>query len=534
MTVAEAPEGGGSAIFELIAPFSESADARLRGNAVLALAALVGGQDKHLGQRAMTEIVRVMSAEPGGGGALDWQRRFAARSLDALARLRPAERQWIGRQIFANLSAAREPQRRAAIAQLSLAAMEHERRFWTAGWTRWLRLSRLAARSGFWITLGEVLWRTAAVWGIFALAIGITPPLIKDDTFSLDLFQHSLVVAALTAVILAISTLLSVSGSIRPPLGISIADITVSATAFVLLIIMTAWTGLNPELSVRDVLPLCVLGFVLGAALRALRWVAVAVATEPSETAVGLRPLAALGVTTLICIAAGRLGMDLRAAAMGWVVLAPATTIAAWLDVRLENSEPHPFSQGQARMDRQWAIPVLAGSAILFSGLFVFDNVHQALKMDAKLQLALLQDGSQTTKDIEKMPLPRTSDSIGPTNVTAGFGHRIPVNSGDGGSYEIVAKANPSEQIRLFLMWDSDDRHFFTSSSGDELHPPTIKKKMQKGEKFFVCVMPEVQPSCSLSSVESLRDFDMLVINGNIWAEIDTHVTHTISISRSQ
>jgi hypothetical protein len=93
MMIAETSEGDGSAIFELIAPFSESADARLRGNAVLALAALVVGKDKDLGQRAMTEIVRVMSAEPGGAGALDWQRRFVARSLDAFARLQPAERQ---------------------------------------------------------------------------------------------------------------------------------------------------------------------------------------------------------------------------------------------------------------------------------------------------------------------------------------------------------------------------------------------------------------------------------------------------------
>jgi hypothetical protein len=535
MTIAEAQEGSASAVFELIASFSESADARLRGNAVQALAALIGAHDESLHRQAMNEMVRVMSAEPGGSGALDWQRRFVARCLDALGRLQPAERQLVGQQILATSFSARERERRAAIARLSLAAMEHDRRFWTAGWIRWMRLVRLAARPGFWITLWSVLWRTAVVWGIFASAAEFAPGLIRDETFSDDLYQHAFGIALLTAALIAISALLSVSGSIRPPLGISIADTTVSATTFVLLIIITAWTGLTPDLSVRDVLPLCVLGFVLGAALRALRWVAIAVATEPNGTAVGLRPLATFGVTTLFCIVAGRLGMDMRAAGMGWMVLAPATMIAAWLDVWLENGEPHPLSQGRARTDSRWAIPVLAGAAILLSGWLVHVNLKQALAMDNALQLAPLLDGGiQSTQVIEKVRLPASSDSNGPITVTVGFGRRIPVDADIEGSYQIVAETNPNERITLFLIEDALDKHGVTRSSGDKLHPPTITGRMEKDSKYFICVMPEVQPNCSLYTVASFRDFDMLVINGNIGRAIDIHATHTISISSAR
>src|SRR5690348_5888275 len=136
-------------------------------------------------------------------------------------------------------------EQRAAIARLSLAAMAHGRRFWTAGWAGWiwwLRLARLAARSGLWITVWAVLWRTTVVWGILALVAAFAPWFIHDETFSDDLFPHAVGIGVLTAIILTISSLLSVSGSIRPPLGISIADTLVSAATFALLIIIPAWT----------------------------------------------------------------------------------------------------------------------------------------------------------------------------------------------------------------------------------------------------------------------------------------------------
>jgi hypothetical protein len=535
MTIAEAPAGSASAIFDLIAPFSESADARLRGNAVQALAALVGGRDKSLHQQAMDEIVRVVTAEPSGSGALDWQRRFAARSLDALARLQPAERQLVGQRILATSSSQREPERRAAIARLSLAAMGHDRRLWTAGWIRWLQLVRLAARSGFWITLWAVLWRTAAVCAIFQSAEAAAPWFSRGEEFGESIGRY-IVIALVIAMILTISALLSISGRIRPPLGISIADTAVSAATFVLLIIIvTAWQELTPEftteLSVRDVLALCALGFVLGALVRAARWVALAAAIEPNGTAVGFRPLAAFAVTTLVCILAGKLGMHMRAAAEGWMVLAPATMIAAWLDVWLEDREPHPFSEGRARTDSRWAIPVLAGSAIILSGWLIYQNLTHALEGDAALQLTPLQDGLQSAQVIEKVRLPSTSDSNSATTVTAGFGHRIPMDADVEGSYEIVAKANPDERITLFLIKRTPDQHIVAKSSGDQLHPPIITKKLEKGSDYSICVMPEAQPNCSLSIVANLRHFDMLVIDGNIWREIDTHAAHTISIS---
>jgi hypothetical protein len=527
MTIAEAAEGGGSAIFDLIAPFSESADARLRGNAVQALAALLGSQDKSLHEQAMDEIVRVMSSAPGGSGALDWQQRFGARCLDALARLQPAERRLVGQQILATSFSAREPERRAAIARLSLAAMDHDRRFWSAGWIRWLRLVRFAARSGFWLISWAVLWRTAVVWLIFGsgAAIVIGAWLNSEKMFSDDLIQQAGAIGGVTAITLTISALLSVSGSIRPPLRICIADIAVSA---LMLTLITIW-GVAVELS--DVpfrisdwnkLSLCVLGFVLGAAIRALRWVAIAVETEPSGTGGGFRPLAALGVTTLVCIAADRLGMDMRAAAIGWMVLTPATMTAAWLDVWLENSEPHPPTRGQARADGRWVVPVLAGSAILISAWLVGLNLKNALDWSA-------------AQVEEKVQLPGTSDSNGASTEIAGFGHRVPLAEADvDGSYQIVVRTNPGERMTLFLIQDTPDQNapHVTKSSGDQLHPPTITVKLQKNRVYLVCLMPETRESCSSpSSVAKLSDFDILVINGG---DGDIHATHTISISRSQ
>jgi len=528
MTTAEASEASGSAVFELIAPFSESADARLRGNAVQALAALVGGQDKSLRQQAMDEIVRVMSAEPGGSGALDWQRRFAARCLDALARLQPAERQLVGRQILTTLSSTRERERRAAIARLSLAAMEHGRRFWTAGWMQWLRLARLAARSGFWITFWAVLWRTAVVWTIFGLGVfavaaagSLVPAKKSFDDLPYDVFGNAVV----TTVILTILALLSVPGSIRLPLGICIADTAFSAIMLGLVTIDVIdeldWsTSIGPSVS------LFLLGFVLGGAIRALRWAAIAIEIEPNGTAAGFRPLAALGVTTLVCIAVAWLGMDMRAAASGWMVLTPVTMTAAWLDVWLENSDPHPFSRGRARADGRWAIPVLAGSTILLSAVLINNNLKTVRAWDPV--------------QAEPVQLPGGSDSGGRSTVIPGFGVRPLIGLADadaGGTYQIIVNTNPSERITLFLVKESSDHKFevVTKQSGDELDPPTITRKLDKGTPYFICVMPGDEQSCwPLSGVEDLRHFDMLVITGNIGRKIDPRATHTIRITRSQ
>jgi hypothetical protein len=375
------------------------------------------------------------------------------------------------------------------------------------------------------------LWRTAIVWGILALAAASAPWFMHDETFSTDLYSQASGIAVLTAIILVISTQLSISGSIRPPLGIIIPDITVSAATFALLIILPAWTDDAPDLSGRDVLHLSILGFVLGAGLRALRWVAVAAAIEPNAAAVVFRPLAAVGITTLVCIVAGRVGMNMRTIATGWMVLAPATVIAAWLDIWLENTEPHPLSQGPAPTDIRWAIPVLAVSAILLSGWLAHMNIQQALAMDNKLQLAALHDGAQPAHVIEEVQLLGNSGPTEPITVTAGFGHRIPVKVDNEGKYQIVAKANPSERIKLFF--GSSDRLVIDNSSGDQLRPPTIIKKMKKDGNYFVCVMPEGQQSCSLSAVANLRDLDLLVINGNIWRDVDTQTVHAISISRA-
>jgi hypothetical protein len=537
MTIAEAPTGSGSAIFSLIAPFSESTDARLRGNAVQALAALVGGEDKGLRQQAVEEIVRVMSAEPGGSGALDWQRRFSARCLEALARLQPADRQLVGQQILATSFSVRERERRVAIARLNLAAMEHDRRFWTAGWMGWLRLLRLAIRPGFWLTVWAALWRTAVVWVILMLAMAavfkfvLAPSVGPAGTFSDDLLQHFLWIGGLTAAIFTVSALLSISGSIRPPLGICIADTFVSAIMLAILTILGVWVDLDPEflgptvsanVSVRDKLSLCILGFVLGAAIRALRWVAVAVETEPNGTAVGFRPLAALGVTTLACIIASWLGMDISAAATGWIILTPATIIAAWLDVWLENSEPHPLAQIRAHADSRWtwATPMVAALAILLSGYLVGSNLKNGSSKYAALQ----------SLGAGEVQLPGSSGS--PSTSTAEFGHQIRLRGDVEGSYQFIVKTDASEQITLILVQDGPgpDRHVVDRSSSN---PPTITGQLEKGAKYFLCVMPEDESSCSLTGVANVRNFDMLVLNGDIRPKIDVRAAHTINISRS-
>lgn len=484
MTIVEASEGSGSAVFDLIAPFSELADARLRGNAVQALAALAGGQDKSLHRQAIDEIVRVISAAPGGSGALDWQRKFGARCLDALARLQPGERQLVGQQILETSFSAREPERRAAIARLSLAAMGHDRRFWSAGWIRWLRLVRFAARSGLWPTFWAVLWRTAVVLVIFGLAAAssVAVWLNFGKTFSDDLSEQAGAIGAVTGVTLTVSALLSMSGSIRPPLRICIADIGVSAIMLTLITIWgvgVEWDRGNFSISDWNQLSLCVLGFALGGAIRALRWVAIAVETEPSGTSIGFRPLAALGVTTLVCIAANRLGMDMDVAAIGWMVLAPATMTAAWLDVWLENSEPHPPSRGRARADGRWVVPVLAGLAILLSAWLVGLNLKKALDWSA-------------ARIGEKVELPGRSDSSEANTEITGFGHRIPLAEVDADdSYQFVVKTKPNERVAFFLIQDSPDQkvQHVTKSVGDQLHPPTITLRLQKNNTYFVCLM---------------------------------------------
>ena len=132
MTIA-APSGQIAMALDVIRPFAESTDAHLRGNAVVALTALVDESRTDLTDDATVELVRILCAEPGGIG-LDWQRRFAGISINAIGDLDAKRSDLIGLRMLEQMRDNREPIQQTAIARLILTACDHGRRLWPISW----------------------------------------------------------------------------------------------------------------------------------------------------------------------------------------------------------------------------------------------------------------------------------------------------------------------------------------------------------------------------------------------------------------
>lgn len=381
MTAAAGPRQTTLAL-ELIRPFTESPDARLRGNAIVALSALVESKNPDLSKDAREELVRVLCAEPGGSG-LDWQRRFMVISVDAIRQLGRAVSESVGRKVFESLDASREPMQKAAIARLILAACDGGRLPWSVGWRQFRRCTSLAGRPSFWLGVWAALWRLGIVW----LAIYVGAGLLDEVTgrtqfYEGDLLQYSILLAICTAIALGIVIRLSVPGNVRPPRRVYVLDTIVCALVggfFVPLGTLVMLPDRHSLLVDQDILRLSdifILGTLVIAGIRALRWANDFVALEPEEYGNVVRPAAAVGLATLACVAAAHIGMDPETAAATFPVLLAAATVLASTDVWLEETGPRSLRPAEAIPAWRWLLPVCAGAMIVGAGIFLYLNLR--------------------------------------------------------------------------------------------------------------------------------------------------------------
>jgi hypothetical protein len=297
---------------------------------------------------------------------------------------------------------------------------------------------------------------------------------------------------------------LSISGTISPPLRVKIVDTAIGAGLFVvltMLVISLIALDAGGSVPVPEILPQALVGLIIGAAIRSLRWVSIPIVTEPSGTAEALRPLAAFGIATFSCIAAGRLGMDVRAASVWWIGLAPAAAVAASLDIWLENSQPHSLLGDQARADRLWVTPAFVAFTILIVAMnFGYELVRTNLAA---------QGAPKPKEDAHLVRLPEDLDSSGPTARSVRIGQPFEIWAAVDGIYGLVA--DPKAALYLKQI---GPRATESPATGD---PTNIVVKMEKSGRYIVCItQPESQPGCTSPKVRNLIYLGILVVSGDM------------------
>ena len=391
MTIA-APSGQMAMALDVIRPFAESSDARLRGNAVVALTALVDESRTDLTDDATVELVRILCAEPGGIG-LDWQRRFAGISINAIGDLDANRSDLIGLRMLEQMRDNREPIQQTAIARLILTACDHGRRLWPISWRQFRRCAILAGRPGFWLCVWAALWRISIAWTVIAFGSEMIDDWLDTAEFSdEELLNKVFYAAGLTAFGLAFMMRLSIPGNLRPPRHIYVRDIVFNAILFGLFVPLGALLMLPTEhivlqsLDVQMVLSMLgvlVLAAVVAVAVRCMRWASALTVLEPDGTSHFVRPATALGFSTLACVVAAYVGMDAQVAAAAFLVIVPSAVVLSLLDIWLEEKGPRTLLPAAARKERRSVLPVLAAVSIV--GTYGF--------MTLNLQLGPISDG---------------------------------------------------------------------------------------------------------------------------------------------
>lgn len=511
MTTAQAHREAPSVAFELIEPFAEAPDPRLRGNAVYALAALVNVRKGSLGERAKNEIVRIVTAEPAGGGGMDWQRRFVARALDALHHLPEPDQKWVGDRVLDLFAITRGQTQRAAIARFMLSALERAQGLWKVSWLRYMRLARLAGRPNFGRCLWSAAWRCALVWlSVAALLANLARGFPEKNPYMFELF--------LSIGVLSLLTRFSLSGRLRAPLRIRLADIAVWGGFFAALAaagsVIILWH--ETELSVEELrtfprlIEAAGLGFVVGVLVRGLRWVAVSAELAPADTAEILRPLGALFAATGICIGSTYLGVDYDIATAAWLVLAPTSAVGASLDLWLEKQEPQPLITTEARNDHQWALPASAALLGLVAGFAIWMNWTTG-------NLDLAAAGTQGT-----VRLPEVLGQEGSKTLPVRLGRSVPFIVTKERQYNFTGKYGDQDTVLVINEGTG-------KKTAEEDDPPTFVGVLKPGE-----YEAQVRLYGSSSDGPDIFDFAARTVTAKPLTEASRQGTLTISLENSQ
>ena len=353
--------------FELIAAFGEASDARLRGNAVHALAALNMSGVPPVAERAETELVRVLSQEPATGGG-DWERRFAARALPAVRSLPEDTRSRVGDALHTKLADAADANQRSGIARLLLAANEPPERLWPLAWWSYCQLGWLAGCTSFWGRVWSGAWRSALIW--YPAMVILAASSTIDTNSSVDLSLLSVAVVCIVAAI-------SAPGRVRPMRRVVIADVAICAALVGLAGLLASLfsRGATSRSEVGAAFAGAVIGATVGGVLRGLRWAGLHWSLEPSGSSSAVRPVAAVILTTALVMAAAWLGADARSMVEVWQLLSPTALLIAWIDIWLLKLPPTPIEPPAVRGRFGWVLPIVGvavGLVVLAIGTMNF------------------------------------------------------------------------------------------------------------------------------------------------------------------
>jgi hypothetical protein len=464
-----------AAVFDLIASFGEAADARLRGNATYAYAALARESDPQVRRRALEELVRVISADPTGLGGADWERRFASRALDAIRQLPETDRHWIGSELL--VASAGSPGQRRAVAQFLLEANEPPDRLCPLSWTQVVRLNWRAGRPAVWPTLWAVSWRSSLVWTVIAWA----------TIDYVDSSGTTFLAGVLGAAAMAPLALLSIAGRFRPPRTAWLVDTAVCAGISALLAVLATW--LLPDESTRHAASSLVIagamGLLLGGAFRAHRWYSATHAHQTSGWARLLRPVAMFCLATLGFTAAAYAGADGHAMGAGWSAFAPAAFLTGWLDIWLESHGPQPLRL--ARTDTRngaWTLAATAAALVLATAQIVRYNVNGNLGLNIDV-----------LEQLDAIKAPAAREDKAERTVEVRHGLRVPLSVGERARYRVTADMPPGSPADTLSLFGNGGR-LIADGTSTETSPASIEHELDRGV-YQVCLSPATTDLCS-------------------------------------
>jgi hypothetical protein len=493
-----------SAIIELIEPFSESTDPRLRGNAVFALAALVSSSDATIARQAEEQLVQAVTSEPGNAGA-DWRRRFTQRALAAVGRLLPEARSRIAKQANETLRNAREPSQRASIATFLIAASTSGGPLPSIGWLKLIWLSILAGRPGFWQSVWAATWRISLVTSVFALAISLLPNELQPN--SNEISSRVIDIVGIATVFLSLLAFFSVTGRSVPSSRVQLIDVAISGASLLLLagigvnfLVIIGLNNNNPKFLSSPFLlaranpvvlfQACGIGLLVGAAVRGMRWAATSFAIEPEGLEYLLRPTVAFCVTSCSCIAVAYLWLDASIAGAAWILLAPAAAVASWLDLWLEGRGPQPLSMRRRSNQQVAVLPVVAIVSAFIMIVSVYRNVSTV-----SFTPWLKQPGSMTA---EAKTL---------------VGRPVSFNTEKDAQYNISFRA--SELTGLALVVQREDGGVISTLENQD--PSAITSQLSKG-RYVACVKnaTTARSGCRTFQVSATVEVAAFLVGGQL------------------
>jgi len=348
---------------DLIEPFVDSNDPYLRGNAVQALAILAGTPDSGLASRAEELLAQALASGPASADP-QWQRRFRARALDALRELGPAQREGVLKSVMRSHRRSTDRLQQTAVGILLLEAIGSK----LFSSTNWYGLNRLMASVGalnFWTVAWAVAWRAGLLFLALITLISMLPADILVDA-DREINQLSAFGVSALYPPLVILTLVSCVGRPNLPVRYHVMEMAASGLALALICTVGTFVLLRSVSDLADVgeafdllgkassgqlLRLGILGFVVGAGVRLIRWMPKGEGLAASR----LRQMWAVLVATVASMIAAWLGLSATNSGAAWIAMVLAAALVATLDIWLERKGPDLAASSGAQI-RPWFV----------------------------------------------------------------------------------------------------------------------------------------------------------------------------------